>query len=151
MRNNIESLRKQRHMSVQDLADAVGISRQYLYDLKIGNKQLNQNLLHRFAQVFNIHPADIIDDRGFSETPSDGFRNAPSNSAKTPRSNETFSIPPALLVQASVHASSLAKAGKISESLIESVAMESAEMAAKMGWEDVTELLVIAVADARKV
>jgi transcriptional regulator with XRE-family HTH domain len=64
MANNIDKLRKARGFTVQQLADKMGISRNYLYELKNGvnNKRWNSDTLAKAAKALNCKVSDILDE-----------------------------------------------------------------------------------------
>lgn len=58
--NNIDTLRKSAGMTVQELADKVGISRIYLSAIKSGRRDINGRIIQRIADALNCEPEDII-------------------------------------------------------------------------------------------
>ncbi len=68
MRNNIDRLRRGAGLTVQQLADKIGVSRQYMTDLKHpenGRARLNADTIEKLCKVLKCTPADIFaDDTG---------------------------------------------------------------------------------------
>ena len=60
MKNNIDTLRQNAGLTVQKLADAAGISRVYLSDLKEGKKPLNERVLTKLAKALKFEPYEIL-------------------------------------------------------------------------------------------
>lgn len=60
MKNNIDRLRKQAGLTVQALADEVGVSRVYLSDLKDGRKDLNGRIIAKLAKALRCEPHEIL-------------------------------------------------------------------------------------------
>lgn len=52
--NRIKQLRKERRVSVAVLAQALDISSQYLYELERGDKRLNEDILRKLAEYFQV-------------------------------------------------------------------------------------------------
>jgi transcriptional regulator with XRE-family HTH domain len=50
----IRDLRKNKKISVEKLADLMGISTGYLYDLEKGRRRLNEDLLIKLCGIFNV-------------------------------------------------------------------------------------------------
>ena len=60
MEHNIDILRKRAGLTVKDLAERSGISRDYLNKLKAGNKRLNLDVITRLAKTLRVQPAELI-------------------------------------------------------------------------------------------
>jgi transcriptional regulator with XRE-family HTH domain len=60
MKNNIEVLRRAAGFTVQELADAAGMSRVYLSNLKKGSKPLNERVITRLARALNCEPFELV-------------------------------------------------------------------------------------------
>lgn len=52
MRNHIQSLRSERRVTQQELADAVGVTRQTIFSLESGRYNASLALAHRLARYF---------------------------------------------------------------------------------------------------
>lgn len=59
MNNRLRELRESMKMSGTKVADMLGISPQYYYNLEKGNKRLNDELILKLSKIFNV-PADYI-------------------------------------------------------------------------------------------
>lgn len=82
--NRIRELREKRKMSGTKLAEMLGVSPQYLYDLEKGERRLNEKLIKRLAQIFNVSADYLLgnDPSGNRtqpdpSTPSWWYRNTP--------------------------------------------------------------------------
>ncbi len=60
MKTRIRELRKQRGLTLQQLADLVGTTAQTVQRLETANMTVSTDWLERFATAFGIHPADLI-------------------------------------------------------------------------------------------
>lgn len=67
MKNNIDNLRKEAGLTVQQLAEKAGMSRIYLQEVKSGRKRMNEDIIKRLAAALNCRPQDIISDDGTQE------------------------------------------------------------------------------------
>lgn len=65
--NRIKVLRKQRRVSVAQLSQAVGLSSQYLYELERGEKRLNEDILRKLSDFFEVSVDYIL---GMSPEPT---------------------------------------------------------------------------------
>ncbi len=52
--NRIRELRESRNLSGTKLAEMLGVSPQYLYDLEKGERRLNESLMRRLAAIFGV-------------------------------------------------------------------------------------------------
>jgi transcriptional regulator with XRE-family HTH domain len=76
MDNKIDFYRKKAGLTVQQLADDAGISRNYLQKLKVGDKRLNIEIMEKLADVLGCSSADLITSDEKSETPVVGYAGA---------------------------------------------------------------------------
>jgi transcriptional regulator with XRE-family HTH domain len=59
--NNLRAWRKFRHLTQQELADALGTAKSVVSDLERGVVQLNDKWLRRLAPVLETQPGHILD------------------------------------------------------------------------------------------
>ena len=62
MKNQLEELRKQRAIRQEDLAQALGVSRQTVISLEKGKYNPSLALAFKLARYFNLSIEDIFDD-----------------------------------------------------------------------------------------
>ena len=62
MKNRLEELRKQRAIRQEDLAQALGVSRQTVISLEKGKYNPSLALAFKLARSFNLSIEDIFDD-----------------------------------------------------------------------------------------
>ncbi len=60
METRIREYRKMRRMTLQELADRIGTTPQTVQRLETANMTVSTDWLERFANVFGVHPADLI-------------------------------------------------------------------------------------------
>ena len=60
MKNRITQLRKERHMTQQDLADLLGVTRQTIISLEGGRYNPSIILAFKLAKVFDMHIEEIF-------------------------------------------------------------------------------------------
>ena len=60
MRNRIQELRKERKIRQEDLADAVGVTRQTIISLENGKSNASLQLAYRIARYFEKQIEDIF-------------------------------------------------------------------------------------------
>jgi len=60
--NHLEELRKQRGIRQEDLAQALGVSRQTVISLEKGKYNPSLSLAFKLARYFNLSIEDIFDD-----------------------------------------------------------------------------------------
>ena len=60
MKNRIAALRKNRHMTQQDLADLLGVTRQTIISLEGGRYNPSIILAFKLARMFDMHIEDIF-------------------------------------------------------------------------------------------
>ena len=60
MKNRIAELRKNRHMTQQDLADLLGVTRQTIISLEGGRYNPSIILAFKLARLFDMHIEDIF-------------------------------------------------------------------------------------------
>lgn len=56
----VRELREARHVTLDELARVVGISRPYLSNIEAGRKPLNPSLLGKIADALAVRPISII-------------------------------------------------------------------------------------------
>jgi transcriptional regulator with XRE-family HTH domain len=59
---NIQKLRNQKGLSVEDCAVQMGITRRYLAAIESGTKRLNTDLLISAAEALGVTPRDLVPD-----------------------------------------------------------------------------------------
>lgn len=64
MKTRIRELRKQRRLSQEELADAVGTTRQTITSIEVGKYTASLPLAYKIARYFGLHIEDVFD---FSE------------------------------------------------------------------------------------
>ena len=64
MKTRIRELRKQRKLSQEELADAVGTTRQTITSIEVGKDTASLPLAYKIARYFGLHIEDVFD---FSE------------------------------------------------------------------------------------
>ncbi len=74
MRFRVAQIRKERGLTQDQLAKAVGMSKGYLSEIENGKKTVNGRRLEAFARALGVAPADLIDDPGVSEEVADHLR-----------------------------------------------------------------------------
>lgn len=62
MKNNLEALRKARGIRQEDLAQALGVSRQTIISLEKGRYNPSLTLAFKLARVFGLSIEEIFDD-----------------------------------------------------------------------------------------
>ena len=60
MKNNIQSLRKERKITQEELADTVNVTRQTIISLESGRYNASLQLAHKIAQFFNLSIEEIF-------------------------------------------------------------------------------------------
>lgn len=62
MREYLKSMREAQELTLQDVADKIGISRQYYQLIESGKRQkkMDITLVTKIASVFNVSPETII-------------------------------------------------------------------------------------------
>ena len=66
MKLRIRELRKARKLTVEQLADMVGLSKSYVSEIENGKKQANQNRIEKFANALNVPVYDLLDEETLS-------------------------------------------------------------------------------------
>lgn len=61
MKTRIPELRKARRMSQQDLADAVGVTRQTITSIEVGKYTASLELAHKIARYFDLTIEEVFD------------------------------------------------------------------------------------------
>ena len=64
MKNNIRQLRKARKLSQEELADAVGTTRQTITSIEVGKYTASLPLAYKISRFFGLHIEEVFD---FSE------------------------------------------------------------------------------------
>ena len=64
MKTRIKELRKERKLSQEELADAVGTTRQTITSIEVGKYTASLPLAYKIARYFGLHIEDVFD---FSE------------------------------------------------------------------------------------
>ncbi len=60
MKNRIKDLRKENNITQDNLANAVGVTRQTIISLENGKYNASLHLAHKIAQYFNVKIEDIF-------------------------------------------------------------------------------------------
>lgn len=60
MKLRIRQLRKDKGLTLEELAEAAGISRSYLNELELGAKTINANRLEQVAKALNVQPEGLF-------------------------------------------------------------------------------------------
>jgi transcriptional regulator with XRE-family HTH domain len=60
----IKEFRLSRGLTVEQLAEKVGMSKSYVSEIENGKKQANGRRLEAFALALGVRPADLIEDDG---------------------------------------------------------------------------------------
>ena len=68
MRNRIQELRKERKIRQEDLAEAVGVTRQTIISLENGKYNASLQLAHKIAAYFGKTIEQIVDDGIYEKT-----------------------------------------------------------------------------------
>ncbi len=56
----LETLRKKKNLTIQEMADQVGISKAYYWQLENNNRRLFYDIAVKIANVFGLKPDDIF-------------------------------------------------------------------------------------------
>lgn len=64
MHNNLKKFRKNRGLTLEQLAEKLNTSPGQLQRLESGNRRLNTHWLESLARFYNVKPSDLIDDVG---------------------------------------------------------------------------------------
>lgn len=67
MKLRLKQIRQEKAWTVQQLADAVNLSKSHVSDIENGKKQANGYRLERFAAALGVSVYDLIDDGSMSE------------------------------------------------------------------------------------
>lgn len=60
MLQNLKEIRKQHHYSCQHMADELGISKVYYWQIESGKRRLSYDLATQIAKIFNRNPDSIF-------------------------------------------------------------------------------------------
>lgn len=71
MELRLKELRTRKGLTVQQLADAVGLSKSYVSDLENGKRRANSYRLEKFAKALGVSVFDLINDENLSEDAKD--------------------------------------------------------------------------------
>jgi transcriptional regulator with XRE-family HTH domain len=58
----IRELRKERGLTLADLAGKVGVSTPHMSEVERGKKNLNNHLLERISEALGVHPTQLLGD-----------------------------------------------------------------------------------------
>lgn len=61
--NRIRDIRRERKLSIEQLADMAGVSRSYLNEIELGKKPANEIRLKQIAAALQVPPSDLLDSR----------------------------------------------------------------------------------------
>lgn len=64
MQLRIKHFRQNKGLTVEQLAEMVGMSKSYVSEIENGKKQVNGRRLEAFALALGVRPADLIEDDG---------------------------------------------------------------------------------------
>lgn len=64
MKLRIKRFRQQKGLTVEQLAEMVGMSKSYVSEIENGKKQANGRRIDEFALALGVRPADLIEDDG---------------------------------------------------------------------------------------
>ena len=70
MKTRIKELRKERKLSQEELAAAVGTTRQTITSIEVGKYTASLPLAYKIARYFGLHIEDVFD---FSETDEENY------------------------------------------------------------------------------
>jgi transcriptional regulator with XRE-family HTH domain len=62
MRNNIDFFRKKAGLSVQQVADQLGVTRGHIQKMKAGDSPISTRHLEKLAEILHCNPTDILSD-----------------------------------------------------------------------------------------
>jgi transcriptional regulator with XRE-family HTH domain len=62
----LREIREAKGLTVEQLADAVGMSKSYLSEIETGKKTVNARRIEAFAKVLGCRPSDLLADRDLS-------------------------------------------------------------------------------------
>lgn len=64
LKNWIKEIREERGMTLEELAQKVGVSNPYVSMLELSKRGLSVSMLHKLAEALECHPTDIISGPG---------------------------------------------------------------------------------------
>lgn len=67
MNHSLRQLREERGLTLEDLADQVGLSKGFLSQIETGARNASVQSIKRLAEVLHVPAADLIPTTGFSE------------------------------------------------------------------------------------
>ncbi len=72
----LKTLRAQTGKSLQHVADAVGVSKAYVWELESGEKPVNPTIdvLKRFADFYRVSVASLTNEQPTADTPEEAMR-----------------------------------------------------------------------------
>lgn len=62
MQLRVRELRKSKGLTVQQLADIVGLSKSYLSEIETGKKTANARRIEQLAKALSVRPFELLDD-----------------------------------------------------------------------------------------
>lgn len=62
MANRIREIRKERGLTIEQLAEMAGLSRSYLTEIELGKKPANEIRLRQIASALSVASSDLLDD-----------------------------------------------------------------------------------------
>lgn len=68
-KNFLRTIRKQKNMTLQELADAVGTSNQQVSNHEAGKRKLTWEWIKRYSAALECHPLDITEGPGVDHGP----------------------------------------------------------------------------------
>ncbi|MBC2391318.1 helix-turn-helix domain-containing protein [Listeria booriae] len=69
---NLKKLRVSRKLTCQDVADQIGITKNYYWMIERGDRGLSYELAVQIAQVFDLNPDDIfLNNKSTKRVPND--------------------------------------------------------------------------------
>lgn len=58
--NRIRELREEKNLRAEDLANRIGITVRYLYDLEKGSRRLNEDLINRLCDILEVEAGYLL-------------------------------------------------------------------------------------------
>ena len=74
MKTRIKELRKERKLSQEELAAAVGTTRQTITSIEVGKYTASLPLAYRIARYFGLHIEDVFDFSDWDEENENGLQ-----------------------------------------------------------------------------
>lgn len=60
MKNNLAKIRKENNLTQEQLAEKVGVTRNFISMIESRNKECSVRVLYQIAKVLNVKPTDIF-------------------------------------------------------------------------------------------